>query len=123
MERIRPREIIADPSLFLQQFLTRKLSSAFYLEQYSASAFLPESAKDMLKRHFVVASLSGFGMDDSPYAVSAAGALMRYLDENAEERAFAYTRNAADQPQELYGSGRNHTPQLGINSTFTLWRK
>ncbi len=81
MERIRPREIIADPSLFLQQFLARKLSSAYYLEQYSASAFLPESAKDILKRHFSVASLSGFGVDDAPYAVSAAGALMRYLDE------------------------------------------
>ncbi|MEN6594413.1 MAG: DNA mismatch repair protein MutS [Clostridiaceae bacterium] len=81
MERIRPREIIADPSLFLQQFLTRKLSSAYYLEQYGANAFLPESAKDMLKRHFAVASLSGFGVDEAPYAVSAAGALMRYLDE------------------------------------------
>ncbi|MEN6340246.1 MAG: DNA mismatch repair protein MutS, partial [Clostridiaceae bacterium] len=81
MERIRPREIIADPSLFLHQFLTRKLSSAYYLEQYGANAFLPESAKDMLKRHFAVASLSGFGVDEAPYAVSAAGALMRYLDE------------------------------------------
>ena len=81
MERIRPREVIADPSLFLQQFLSKKLSSVYYLEQYGANAFLPDSARDMLKRHFGVATLSGFGADDAPYAVSAAGALMRYLDE------------------------------------------
>ena len=81
LERIRPREIIADPSLFLQQLLARQISSAYYLEQYGASAFLPESARDILKRHFNVNSLAGFGADDAPYAVSAAGALMRYLDE------------------------------------------
>ena len=81
LERIRPREIIAEPSLFLQQLLARQISSAYYLEQYGAGAFLPESARDILMRHFNVSSLSGFGADDAPYAVSAAGALMRYLDE------------------------------------------
>ena len=81
MERIRPREVIADPSLFLNQLLSKKLSSAYYLEQYGANAFLLDSARDMLKRHFGVSTLSGFGADDAPYAVSAAGALMRYLDE------------------------------------------
>lgn len=81
MERIRPREVIADPSLFLNQFLSKKLSVAYYLEQYGANAFHLDSARDMLKRHFSVSSLSGFGADDAPYAISAAGALMRYLDE------------------------------------------
>ena len=42
---------------------------------------MPENARDILKRHFNVSSLSGFGAEDAPYAVSAAGALMRYLDE------------------------------------------
>jgi DNA mismatch repair protein MutS len=81
LERIRPREIIADPSLFLQQILSRKITASYYLEQYGANAFLPESAKDMLTRHFGVVSLAGFGVENAPYAVSAAGALMRYLDE------------------------------------------
>ncbi len=81
LERIRPREIIAEPSLFLQQMLARQISATYYLEQYGANAFLPESARDILKRHFKVGSLSGFGADDAPYALCAAGALMRYLDE------------------------------------------
>ncbi len=81
LERIRPREIIADPSLFLQQFLSKKLSASYFLEQYGAPSFLPEAAKDALTRHFGVSSLAGFGCEDAPYAVSAAGALMRYLEE------------------------------------------
>jgi len=91
LERIRPREIIAEPSLFLQQLLSRQISSSYYLEQYGASAFLPESARDILKRHFNVSSLSGFGVDEAPYAVSAAGALMRYLDET-QKNALSHIR-------------------------------
>ena len=91
LERIRPREVIAEPSLFLQQLLSRQISSSYYLEQYGASAFLPESARDILKRHFNVNSLSGFGADEAPYAVSAAGALMRYLDET-QKNALSHIR-------------------------------
>ncbi len=91
LERIRPREIIAEPSLFLQQLLSRQISSSYYLEQYGASAFLPENAREILKRHFRVSSLSGFGAEDAPYAVSAAGALMRYLDET-QKNALSHMR-------------------------------
>ena len=91
LERIRPREIIAEPSLFLQQLLSRQISSSYYLEQYGANAFLPESARDILKRHFQVNSLAGFGADEAPYAVSAAGALMRYLDET-QKNALSHIR-------------------------------
>ncbi len=91
LERIRPREIIAEPSLFLQQLLSRQISSSYYLEQYGANAFLPESARDILKRHFNVSSLAGFGAEDAPYAVSAAGALMRYLDET-QKNALSHIR-------------------------------
>ena len=91
LERIRPREIIAEPSLFLQQLLSRQISSSYYLEQYGANAFLPENAREILKRHFHVGSLSGFGAEDAPYAVSAAGALMRYLDET-QKNALSHIR-------------------------------
>jgi DNA mismatch repair protein MutS len=66
LERIRPREVIAEPSLFLQQLLSRQISSSYYLEQYGASAFLPESARDILKRHFNVNSLSALARMKHP---------------------------------------------------------
>jgi Mismatch repair ATPase (MutS family) len=34
-----------------------------------------------LKKHFQTLNLSGFGIDDLPYGISAAGALLRYLEE------------------------------------------
>ena len=81
LARIRPREIIASPALFLQQFLVKRIAAGYYLEQYSAPAFLLDNATSRLTRHFHVASLDGFGCAELPNAVSAAGALMQYLEE------------------------------------------
>ncbi len=41
--------------------------------------FLPESAENTLRDHFKVASLEGFGVQDMPLAVGAAGAVVTYL--------------------------------------------
>ena len=81
LARIRPREILANEALFLQPFLSKRLTSQYYLEPFSAQAFLPERAKNRLMRHFGVASLDCFGLEKSPIALSAAGALMQYLED------------------------------------------
>ena len=81
LNRIAPRQVIATPSLFLNQYLCKRLSSNFYLEQYGAQAFVLAGAQECLKAHFGVSTLDGFGCGDLPYAVSAAGALLRYLEE------------------------------------------
>jgi len=46
------------------------------LEPY---AFAVDVADDLLRRHFGVASLDGFGLRERPAAVAAAGALLQYL--------------------------------------------
>ena len=43
--------------------------------------FDKEATKRILKKHFETLNLSGFGVDDLPHAISAAGALLRYLEE------------------------------------------
>ena len=43
--------------------------------------FDPEATHKSLKKHFQTLNLSGFGIDDSPHGKSAAGALLRYLEE------------------------------------------
>jgi len=43
--------------------------------------FDSDSAKKILKKHFATLNLSGFGIDDLPNGISAAGALLRYLEE------------------------------------------
>lgn len=44
--------------------------------------FASDTAEEMLKRHFNVASLDGFGCRDMSLAVSAAGAVLNYATEN-----------------------------------------
>ena len=43
--------------------------------------FDPEATQRNLKAHFETLNLSGFGVDDLPHGISAAGALLRYLEE------------------------------------------
>lgn len=81
LARLQPTQIIADESLFVQQVLTKRISSQYYLERYKEKAFQFASASERLRRHFRVASLRGFGCETLPVAVSAAGALMQYLEE------------------------------------------
>ena len=81
LARLQPTQIIADESLFVQQVLTKRISSKYYLERYKEKAFQFASASERLRRHFRVAFLRGFGCETLPVAVSAAGALMQYLEE------------------------------------------
>ena len=81
LARIQPREVICNPAVLLNTFLYKRLSSAYYVEKYGESAYLPETAKARLLHHFQVSSLSGFGLEELSFAACAAGALMQYLEE------------------------------------------
>ncbi len=56
----------------------------------SESAFHHATARALLLEHFRVASLSGFGCEDKPLAVSAAGALLRYVKETQPGASLAH---------------------------------
>ncbi|MDD3885696.1 MAG: DNA mismatch repair protein MutS, partial [Victivallaceae bacterium] len=49
--------------------------------------FDPANAAELLKTHFKVATLDGFGCRDLPGAVSAAGAILRYAAQNLRQDA------------------------------------
>ena len=81
LARLQPTQIIAGEGLFLQPLLAKRLSGQYYLERYQDKAFHLSSARARLIRHFRVTSLQGFGCEEMPAAISAAGALMQYLEE------------------------------------------
>ena len=91
LTRLQPTEIIANDDLFLQPLLQKRISASYYLEHYSEKAFLQAAAKERLLRHFQTATLAGFGCEGMPYAVSAAGALMQYLEET-QKNALSHIR-------------------------------
>jgi len=49
------------------------------VSEWPADAFLAEGPEEMLKRHFGVSSLRGFGCHDLPAAIEAAAGLLAYL--------------------------------------------
>ena len=81
LARIQPREVVAGPQLKEHVQLDRQISVSSYVTRYSEQSFAFNTAAERLKQHFGVASLSGFGLNDLPVAVSACGALMQYLEE------------------------------------------
>ncbi|GAH17260.1 unnamed protein product, partial [marine sediment metagenome] len=76
LERLKPSEVIAAesaelPDLGLEASLTR-------LEDYW---FETEVARQTILEHFGVATLEGYGCSHLPLAVSAAGAIIHYIQE------------------------------------------
>ena len=81
LTRLSPSEIIANELLFEQDYLVKRIRSAYYLEKLPNVRFHPEQAEKRLKQHFAVASLKGYGLEGKTLAVGAAGALLSYLED------------------------------------------
>ncbi|CAN5410251.1 DNA mismatch repair protein MutS [soil metagenome] len=73
LARISPAEVIA-PSHQLDAFTV--IEGANFLDGY---IFERDPAEELLKEHFKVHSLDGYGCEDLPVAVGAAGGLLHYL--------------------------------------------
>jgi DNA mismatch repair protein MutS len=81
LARILPAETIAPEQ---QRDFFESLGNANFLDGY---IFDPVQAEEFLRDHFKVHSLAGFGCDDMPAAVSAAGALVHYLTRQLRRNA------------------------------------
>jgi DNA mismatch repair protein MutS len=78
LDRLHPAELLAEIG-------SRKLEFGIPNSQFPISEFrIPDfdSARQTLLDHFSVASLDGFGLAALPLATRAAGALIRYLQDN-----------------------------------------
>lgn len=89
LARVQPTEILANDALFLQAGLVKRLSSAYFLQNYAGWAYEKNAAVSRLTRHFQVASLDGFGCTMLHEGICAAGALMAYL-EDTQKNALAH---------------------------------
>ena len=76
--RIDPRELLV-PDSQLERLGPLLAPLGFPLTPVSASAFHGPSACARLLKQLQVASLAGFGCEDKPLAIAAAGALLQYV--------------------------------------------
>jgi DNA mismatch repair protein MutS len=73
LARLRPAEVILDEDLDLGELWSGSVS------RLPAWKFALDGAEEVLKSHFGTATLAGFGLQDMPLALRAAGAMISYL--------------------------------------------
>jgi DNA mismatch repair protein MutS len=73
-----PKEILYDRSK--KKDFEARFGTKFFTYALEDWAFTPDSANERLLKHFETKNLKGFGVDNLPNAVIAAGAILHYLD-------------------------------------------
>ncbi|MEW5846773.1 MAG: DNA mismatch repair protein MutS [Bacteroidota bacterium] len=78
INNFKPKEILVERTKykdFLEQF-----GSKHYVTRLDEWAFNEDAAREKLTKHFKTQSLKGFGIDQLRYGITAAGAILYYLD-------------------------------------------
>ncbi|EKD32639.1 MAG: hypothetical protein ACD_77C00023G0001 [uncultured bacterium] len=73
-----PKEVLVQKSY--QRGFEERFGKDAYISAMDEWAFVFDSAREKLINHFDVASLKGFGIENMPLAVTAAGAILSYLE-------------------------------------------
>ncbi|MBI2201579.1 MAG: DNA mismatch repair protein MutS, partial [Armatimonadetes bacterium] len=84
LARWSPREVLVPENA--ARDLANRLVGAASISPVEAWRFDPAIARALLLEHFGVATLDGFGCEELPLAVAAAGALLHYLKETQLSR-------------------------------------
>ena len=91
--RIEPREVLmAESDASNLETLLNQLAFPPRACRFSDTDFDPGRGRQVLLDHFQVHSLAGFGCEDIPLAVGAAGGLLRYLQETQKTALGHITR-------------------------------
>jgi DNA mismatch repair protein MutS len=84
LNNLQPKEVLFEKKkkdLFLETFGTK-----FYTFKLDDWIFTPEAAGDRLLKQFETSSLKGFGIQNMPFGIIAAGAILYYLDITQHEQ-------------------------------------
>ena len=85
-ERVQPREVLIPKPLAVPVDLVERPAEHFpnTLQPWDAQHFRLDRAYRRLTQHFSVRSLEGFGCEEYPLAIAAAGALLAYVHETQQ---------------------------------------
>jgi len=89
LARIAPRELVVEKEQVDEPRLhaaIAQLPGPPAVNPREADVFHPKSSRALLEQHFAVKSLDGFGVEDGPLALGAAGAALRYLLETQKAK-------------------------------------
>ena len=85
-ERVQPREVLIPKPLAVPVDIVERPADHFpnTLQSWDAQHFRVDRAYRRLMQHFAVRSLEGFGCEEQPLAIAAAGALLAYVHETQQ---------------------------------------
>ncbi|MDR1866377.1 MAG: DNA mismatch repair protein MutS [Bacteroidales bacterium] len=78
LNNFNPKEVLVERSR--QNWFRDTFGTRFYLSILEDWAFVPDTAVNKILNHFGVLNLKGFGIGDDTVSVTAAGAILQYLD-------------------------------------------
>ncbi len=121
LQRLDPKEIIAQESLFQEDEPVRALLTereGCLVNRYPDWSFELSSCRTRLEKHLGVANLKGFGLREDSPEIAAAGVLIDYLGESAK-RSLDHMRSLA-----VYGEssfmGLNEAAQKSLELVSNL---
>lgn len=79
LHRLKPAEVLIPKQQ--KRALMDQLGNAFHYFPMDDWAFYPEGAREKLTQHFKTVSLKGFGVEDAPVGITAAGVVLHYIDQ------------------------------------------
>ena len=84
LQTFHPSEVIIQKSY--RKDFNNLFGDKFYINTFDDWVFTEDFCMDLLLRHFAVKSLKGFGVDEMPSAIIAAGAALHYLAETHHDK-------------------------------------
>lgn len=78
LSSMNPKEILMEKSV--RRNFEERFGSEYYISPMDEWAFAPSAAKEKITGHFGTHSLKGFGVENMSLAVTAAGAILFYLE-------------------------------------------
>jgi len=84
LQTFKPSEVLVQKNK--KEEFTDLFGDKFYINTFDDWVFTSEFANDLLLKHFGTTSLKGFGVDDLPHGIVAAGAALHYLAETQHDR-------------------------------------
>ena len=84
LQTFHPSEVIIQKSY--RKDFNSLFGEKFYINTFDDWVFTEDFGRDLLLRHFNVKSLKGFGVEEMPSAIIAAGAALHYLAETHHDK-------------------------------------
>lgn len=119
----RPKEVLFEKGR--RQSFVEAFGNKWVTYPFDDWAFQPQSAKERLVKHFDTQSLKGFGVEDLVAGVTAAGAILYYLDvtqhdgqahisrlQRIDEQAYVWIDRFSIRNLELFNDGRDGSCSL-----------